>query len=159
MVHAVVFLYNVDYNCQIMSFKEENEKHLAAMVDAVETHEITKKGRIEMAAFAIQPQVARLDALKAEQDEKHGAIESAPRWAGLFRGLGAAGGYSFPSEFIDESKGGIEQIEYSLSMPPTFTLKEATKIGMKASREGIRAKYKLSRFQARRAVSRSRKVI
>ena len=125
-----------------MSPESSPENTVRHEVDQIfdETYGTTKKGRIQLAAYAIGEYVGVLRILQQQQNELHFSIPSAPPES---ISVHVFGGIKFG--VIPDEKSKILQSE-------PFTPIEKAEMARDAALEGARAAFNLSRWQARRAL-------
>lgn len=171
MLLTVVFLIIEDYNCQIMSSEEKNERNFSKEIDSIfdAAYGTSIRGRIQLAAHAIAFSVVSLDALKDKRDQTFGAVEAAPPINPYLRSLGFSNGfYAFVPPVSDEPSLKKDDINEVLNLfdehdelrgmnADVFSPVEKAKLALEAATDGIRAVHNLSKRQANKAIKLSRK--
>jgi hypothetical protein len=149
-----------------MSAEFKGEHPLGNEIDAIfeDGYGKTTKSRIALAAVAISAHVNHLDVLIEQRQKFHESVRSASRLDISLQAIGYSGLFApiVPYESESMDKGGVEQIlklfeENDEDTASIFDPIEKAKLTLRASHDGIRAAYNLSRFQAYRAVNLSRK--
>lgn len=149
-----------------MNSDAKGEQSLGKEIDAIfsESYAKTKKGRIELAAYAISACVNQLDALRDQQRKSHESVGSASRFDVSLYSIGYAA-MLVPMMLPDTEKSeatGVERIielfdEDDMEHPTTFDPIEKATLALQAAIDGIRVAHNLTWWQTKRAIAMSRK--